>query len=117
VFLALYIERRTPLKVMGKRVSKCLREERIQQIGKLDQCETPHGNHVDRVTLLPIGVRTNLTHMVCDSEIQDVVVDTKSSIWCWIIRTTCDDDVEVGAVMHGFEEWLNTHLSYYLGSR
>jgi hypothetical protein len=46
------------LKVMGNRVSKCLRQERVQQTGQLDPCETPRGNHVVRVTLLPISMLT-----------------------------------------------------------
>jgi hypothetical protein len=43
---------------MGNRVSKCIRQERIQQAGQLDLCETPRGNHVGRVTLLPISLLT-----------------------------------------------------------
>jgi hypothetical protein len=44
------------LKVMGNRVSKYLRQEMVQQTGQLAPCETPRGNDVVRVTLLPISL-------------------------------------------------------------
>jgi hypothetical protein len=43
------------LKVMDKRVSKCLRQGRIRYKGQFDSCEPPRGNHVDRGIILPIG--------------------------------------------------------------
>jgi hypothetical protein len=46
---------------MGRRVSKCLRQDGDETKGQLGPRETPRGNHVDRVTLLPIGIRTIVT--------------------------------------------------------
>ena len=47
---------------MGKRVSNCLRREqecnRSGTRGQLGPCETARGNHVVRVTLLPITLLT-----------------------------------------------------------
>jgi hypothetical protein len=43
---------------MDNRVSKWLRQERAQETGQLDPYETPRGNRVVRVTLLPISLLT-----------------------------------------------------------
>jgi hypothetical protein len=43
---------------MGKRVSKCLRQNAYEQKGPFGQCKTPRGYHVVRVALLLIGIRT-----------------------------------------------------------
>jgi hypothetical protein len=48
----------TDLKVMGNRVSECLRQERVRNKGQLSRFETPRSRHVVRVTLLPISLLT-----------------------------------------------------------
>ena len=42
------------LKMMGKRVSYCLKPQWIWTKGQLSQCKTPSGNQVVRVTVPPI---------------------------------------------------------------
>jgi hypothetical protein len=44
------------LKVMGKEVSKFLRQDGCGAKGQLDPWETPRGDHVARVALLPIDL-------------------------------------------------------------
>jgi hypothetical protein len=43
---------------MDNRVSTYLRQDTHGTEGRLGQYKTPRGNHVDRVTLLLIGIRT-----------------------------------------------------------
>ena len=45
---------------MGKSVSECSTKKKIQQTGQLEPRETLRGNHVDRVTLLPISLLTDI---------------------------------------------------------
>ena len=46
--------------MISNRVSIYHKHGMIRYVGQLGPCETPRGNHVVRVTLLPISVRTSI---------------------------------------------------------